>query len=261
MTNDTPYYGKKATILPPELGLAMGRRPDIEVIHKTGMNTDVDTTSVPEDIWGGSGLYTGFPVSTVEALSVVSTSASDAAAGVGARTVLVVGLDTNWVEQEETITLNGLTPVVGLLLFRRVNFVYVITAGSNTSNVGTITITHSTTTANVFTSIEPTSNIAHSSAYTVPAGKTAFMQQISGTVRKSAATSGSGFIWTRSFGGVPLSVLAFQVPPGSGYLLPLYGGIKFEEKTDLIVRVDTVSAINVEVVFNYDMVIVENPTA
>ena len=80
----------------------------------------------------------------LQTLSVVSASANDASGGTGARTVEIQGLDSNWNLLTETVTMNGLTPVVTTQEhFLRVFRARVVTAGSLQSNAAQITITGS----------------------------------------------------------------------------------------------------------------------
>ena len=71
-------------------------------------------------------------------VEVASASTADTAAGTGARTIKVYGLDKDYNPQIETIVMNGQTPVVGTLNFIRVFAAYVATAGTGTVNAGNI---------------------------------------------------------------------------------------------------------------------------
>jgi hypothetical protein len=107
-------------------------------VHKFGANADIDTATVPEDIWAGGGAY---PFASVAAAStIVSDSTDDAAAGTGARTVRVYGLDSNWEPVEETATLNGTSSVALSNSYLRVYRAKVLTAGTAETNVGTISV-------------------------------------------------------------------------------------------------------------------------
>ena len=105
-----------------------GNVPRHELIHKFGANDAVGTTYEPIT---GSGLYQT-PTGLVS-LEVVSSSANDAAAGTGARTVTIYGInDTNgsWTEDTETVTMNGTTAVALTKQWRRVYRVRVTTSGT-----------------------------------------------------------------------------------------------------------------------------------
>lgn len=71
-------------------------------------------------------------------LGISSGSTDDAAAGTGARTVTIFGLDWYWKPQEETITLNGQTMVIGTKRWRRVIAATVATAGTGLTNAGVV---------------------------------------------------------------------------------------------------------------------------
>lgn len=70
------------------------------------------------------------------ALDVTSSNAADAAAGTGARTVKLYGLDGNFDPLTETLTLNGQTIVTSTKTFRRIFEIVVDTAGSGLANAG-----------------------------------------------------------------------------------------------------------------------------
>ena len=91
------------------LAVAKGDFTDYSNVNKFGINSTVGSGGF-ESIWEGSSLYP-WPTD-VQTLSVVSASANDASGGTGARTVEIQGLDTNWDVVTETITMNGVTPVV-----------------------------------------------------------------------------------------------------------------------------------------------------
>lgn len=75
------------------------------VVHKFG-HALLGTTVVPVT----TSLTYQTP-STAQALEIVSTSASDTAAGTGARSVTVTGLNADWVEISQTVSTNGTTAV------------------------------------------------------------------------------------------------------------------------------------------------------
>lgn len=74
------------------------------------------------------------------ALDFSSSSAADAAAGTGARTVEIYGLDKDFNPQSETITINGQTLATSTKTFRRVFAAIVQTFGSGGQNAGDIYI-------------------------------------------------------------------------------------------------------------------------
>ena len=91
---------------------------------------------------------------TGQTLYLVSTSASDAAAGVGARTVRTVYLDANGLEQVRTDTLNGTTPVSIGTGYSFIQWMEVASTGTSETSVGSITISSTNGAATVATTFE-----------------------------------------------------------------------------------------------------------
>lgn len=241
-----------------ETGIAGGLFTGYSIVNKFGTNSDIDTGTVPEDIWEVGGTYTGFPDGSPETIQVFSDSANDAAAGTGARTVTLIGLNGDWSVLSETVTLNGVTPVATVGQFRRVHTAQVVTAGSGGVNAGTITFRHSTTTANVFLSIVPGRNQSNCSAYTVPAGFTAYMRRMQGNIRGNTTAAVDGYIWTRSFGGVFRSRRPFTMTNTTPLKDDIYGGLVFTEKADIVLRINLATANNTPVSGGYDLLLVKN---
>lgn len=121
-----------------DLLLALDGRPGVRHIDVTFSNPDIDTGTVPELLSPLGGMIAIRAAAAI--VEVVSSAAADAAAGTGARTIRVWGLDADWNEITEDITLNGTTAVQGTKLFLRINTVAVLTAGTGLTNAGNITI-------------------------------------------------------------------------------------------------------------------------
>lgn len=142
-----------------------------------GYNPDVDTSE--ETVWPNGGTI-NLPAAAL-AMKVSSENANDTAAGTGARTVLIEGLDANYNYVSETVTLNGQTAVTTTTLFLRINHMTVMTAGSGNTNAGNINIgtgvVTSGTPATMYNLIYVGLNSTTTGAYTIPAGYTAYMYQ------------------------------------------------------------------------------------
>lgn len=163
----------------------------VSAVQKFGINFDIDTGTTPEDIWEGGGVYTGQPVSDSETVDIFSSDAADAAAGDGARTVTIQGLDENWRAASETLTMNGTTPVTSSGTWRRVNRAFVMSAGTDGANAGTITVRHTTTTTNVFVAMAVGYNQTNIAAYTVPDGTTGYLIGAIVTTSRASGAAGS----------------------------------------------------------------------
>jgi hypothetical protein len=150
-----------------QLKVALGLVDGWQIFRKFGMNPDVDTGT--EEIWP-PGTLRVLPTSAAAA-SVVSTSTDDDGdpAGTGALTLTVQGLDSNYDEVEETVTMDGTTPALTTQTFLRVNRAFAVTAGSNGTNVGNISISVG---GDLQAYIEANQGQTHQTHYTVPRNRT-----------------------------------------------------------------------------------------
>jgi hypothetical protein len=180
------------------LSIARGLDPGVSSIRKNGRNSAVGQSS--EDVWMNGGVWVA-PTSAVP-MSIVSDSAADAAAGTGARTLTVSGLDANYAVQTETVTMNGLTPVLTVGSYIKIDTVLVATAGTGLVNAGTITITASGGGNTVQGNINPGYGETKIGIYQVPANMTGYLFLLScgaQNTTNNAATDLSLFI--KPFGG------------------------------------------------------------
>ena len=158
-----------------DLWASSGEMAGYDVIHKFGHNLDVNGAF--ETIWSVGNNYSYLSAATV--LKISSSDVNDTSAGTGARTVFVQGLDSNYNQLEETVTLNGQTAVDTTNSFIRVFRMVVLTAGSGKKNDGIIYAGTGTITAGVpankYASIPIGYNQTMMAVYTIPAKKTAYM--------------------------------------------------------------------------------------
>lgn len=201
------------------------------------------------DVWEGGGNL-AYPASA-ELLEVVSTSADDNAAGTGARTVQVIGLDANYLEVEETVLLNGLTTVVTAQLYLRVNGFRVVTAGSGGAVAGELTLQASPGGAVRSVISSPSYNTALSSHFTVPAAKTGYIIAAKYTADDQTTRFG---LCSRGLGGVFESRDVYQTggtPTEPPFLIP----IEVAEKSDLKVIARRPTVQSALVLVAYDLVL------
>lgn len=103
-------------------------------LHVLGVNGDVDASE--ETIWSPGGSIT-YP-SSETAIKVSSGSNDDDAAGTGARTVEISGLDGDYAPISETIEMDGQTAVTTENTYLRILGLRVLTAGSGGVNAGIV---------------------------------------------------------------------------------------------------------------------------
>ena len=229
---------------PFELQVARGQIPGHKLKFKFGHNAAVGDTE--ETIWAEGGLYV-YPTSATQ-MTVSSSSADDTAAGTGARTINIEGLDADYNEISEDIILNGQTPVTTVNSYLRINRGISLTAGSGGKNAGIIRVGTGTVTsgvpANVFLSIDGDGdNQTLMCIWTVPAGYTAFLVQTNVSTGNASNTPAllRTTVTARPQGGVFNTKERITLKDGNqlqGYNFPL----RFTEKTDLEVRAQSTSA-------------------
>lgn len=206
-----------------------------------GNNPDVDAQ---EDIWTGGGLYPWMTAAT--SLEILSASASDEAAGIGARTVNIQGLNAAFGEVSQTITMNGVTPVAIPTQIYRINAVSVVTVGSNGVNVGDITIRDAgggTTRAVV----QAGYGISRQSQFTVPLGYSMIVEQVLLSInRPSTARDATVASYVKPDGLSSRMAVELSID-GNPFNQPLIVAVALPEKTDFGLRCNYVSAVNTDI--------------
>lgn len=97
------------------------------------------TTGAESNILWPDGVY-ALPAAAGVQMSIVSTSANDAAAGTGVRTIDIHYLDADLATQTETVTMNGTTDVLTVATnIRFIQCMHMVTYGSGKVAAGTIT--------------------------------------------------------------------------------------------------------------------------
>ena len=126
MAREVSSISRVGTSEPFELQVARGQIAYHKPLFKFGNNPTVGDST--ETIWSQGGLYSYLSAATV--LKVSSSSANDTSAGTGARTVQLYGLDADYNEINEAVTLNGQTAVNTTNEFLRINRMIVRSAGT-----------------------------------------------------------------------------------------------------------------------------------
>lgn len=179
-----------------------------------GRNPDVDTATVPEDVWFNGGVWVQPTVARVH--NIASTSNSDSAAGgTGARTISIVGLNSTYDQISETISLNGTSNVPTVNSYIFISSMTVLTAGSGGANVGNISAT-AVTDATVSAIMGATYNKTTLGIYQVPNGYTGYISRWQAGMQQATASSGAEVnLLIKPFGGV-FELRAIHVLSNSG---------------------------------------------
>jgi hypothetical protein len=240
MAREISSISRVGTSEPFELQVARGQIAWHNPLFKFGNNPSVGDTL--ETIWAEGGLYSYLTAATV--LKVSSSSTDDTSAGTGARTVQLYGLDGDYNEINELVTLNGQTAVNTTQSFLRINRMVVRSAGSGGVNAGVIYAGTGTVTtgvpANVYASVNGVTGANQSlmALWTVPAGYTAYLLQYdvsNGTSSQTPAVC-KLILSVRPYGEVFQSKDVKSLTTGmhieETFALPQ----KFTEKSDIEVR-------------------------
>ena len=219
----------RVSSMPYTYDIAEGNVLNHEGVSRFGKNPDVNN-STPETLSLIGGLL--HYLSVAEQLYVSSSSANDTAAGTGARTVIISGLDSDYEDISETVIMNGTTAVQTVNSYLRVFEVYAETVGTAGVNAGNISVEDSTETYTLLY-IPTGQGESHSAHYTVPAGNTLYIEHIEGSENSSKGSAVG--IWFREYGkswrlkwNTVLIDNRFSIDRRLPY--------KFEEKTDIEMR-------------------------
>lgn len=157
--------------------LVAGASPERFTVHKFGLNL---TTASGDAIWepGGAYPYLTYTGTALAMRVKAGGNAADTAAGTGARTVTIQGLDGAFAIASETVTLDGANASAATTTtFSRVLRAFVTTAGSGRVNAAAIDIEDSAGGA-TYARIIAGESQSQLGFLTVPAGYKGFLTQI-----------------------------------------------------------------------------------
>ena len=206
---------------PFELQVARGQIPGHKHIFKFGVNPSVQ--NVEETVWEGGGLYV-YPSSAVAMTIASASGATD-----NGVSITISGLDPDYNEQSEPVTLAGSGTATTTKSFIRVNRGFV--AGSQ-APAGAVTVANGGTTYAYING----GNQTLMAVWTVPAGYDGYITQLDVTVLTEQNNKfGNLRLVTREPGGVFRTQETFSVEQGPitlPYSVPVY----IPEKTDIEYR-------------------------
>ena len=203
--------------------------------NTTGTVWDKNDTVYPWATWATAGI-----------INVDSSSASD----VG-KSVTVVGLDENYNQISETITLTTQTNNNSSNSFIRICRAFV---SDGETKVGQISVQRDTTDVAIITAGYGQTLMA---VYTVPAGYTGYLYK--GTCSAQSGADGTGNMFVRYFGQSSFRIgHSFEVSGAGGqYVYDFSFPIPIPEKSDIDVRITTRSN-NGRYTAAFDLLLVQN---
>ena len=243
-----------------DLAISRGHTLGYRTLYKFGYNPDVNGDE--ETVWTQGGNYPW--LDSAVTMFVSSTSVNDTSGGSGANTILIQGLDENYVEIEETITLNGQTQVTTQLSYLRVYRAFVTLAGSSGTSGGIIYIGSSGATGGVpngtvYANLS-IGNQTQIAAYTVPAGHTLYLDEINITAALNLANKRvNASFHTRDLGSNVFRTRFINVLQSSQLKQLFKYPQEFAEKTDVEIRVST-NTTNNPIAASFQGVLIKNET-
>jgi len=245
--------------------VAAGKVSGVSFIAKFGASGDVDTDTVPQDVWSGApetysadgGVYTFSSSADIDSIS--SSSDTDT------QDVTIDGLDSSYELVTQTITLTGQTrkalDTSLIRVFRAYNTnsadfdgeVYIYKNGATTDGVPD-------TLTDIRAKIIEGTNQTEMAIYTIPAGKTGFFIQGYVGVSKITTSEAEFVYYVRPFGGVfQIKGRIAQSTIGNGYWIYKYGiPLAVPEKADVKITCVNVGANGTGVVGGFDILLVDN---
>lgn len=232
------------------LSSSAGFLQGVSSAFRFGVNSDVGTTT--EDIWdvGGTEVY----LSSAETMDIVSDSASDTDGGTGSNTLSISGLDDDYNEIAEIITLNGLTTVTTVNSYLRVNSMFADISGTNETNVGNISC-KATTAGTDHALMTPDTGRALKTQFTLAEGVYGFFTN-----------------WTVSGLSGDQALFSFEVRPFGkswilGHLIQSFQASqtiglnpypRISPKTDIRVRAKSLQGMNLDLTSTYQLYLLDS---
>jgi hypothetical protein len=180
------YYISKDALY----AISMGLVPKISRVRKWGHNPVIGTTE--EDVWVNGAVY-AFPSDSGESLELVSSAADT-------EEITIQGLDIGFNQQEDTVILNGTTPVAIPGTWTRVNRAF---NSNGTLFTGTVSVRQSGA-GPVYASLLPSHQQTSQAIYTVPSGHKGLILETNCAINRTGAASLAAdfFLNVREFGKV-----------------------------------------------------------
>ena len=240
-----PYSGSVSEPPPFELAVAWGLlAPNYQRAFGTGFAPDVDTGTVPQDAWGGVGLFPWINAPTE--LEMFCTNTADTALGTGARSVTFYTLDSSYNSVPQTVATNGSVVALPIQAIAN-NGGRIVAVGSGGTNAGDIILRDAGGGATRGIIVAGT-GVMRQAPYTVPAGFTLAVPWIligvdspTGAIGKFASIS----TYFKFFnGGAEIQPLRIGNTNGAPYNHFSNPPITIPEKSRFALRINTVSDSN-----------------
>ena len=210
------------------LNVAMGKVRGASTVHKFGA-VPAMSQSQTGTVWDKND--TVYPWASWSTAGVITAAIADASDN--GKVVTILGLDNDFNEVSDTITLSSTATVAGTTEFRRVFRAYIST-GEN--NVGDISFTKGGVDVLKITATKGQTLMA---IYTIPAGKTGYLYR--GVCTAQSSADGSGHMFVRYENETAFRIAhSFEVAGAGGqYDYDFSFPIRIPEKSDIDLRLTT----------------------
>ena len=226
-----------------KLQVARGKVKGARVRNIFGFNESTGTTM--RTLWelADTTDYV-FPSAAVN-MTVTSADAAD-----DGKTMIVLGLDVDYVVISEVVTLNNATPPVTTNAFFRVNDVVMLSA----TNTGTVTVSNSSVT---YAQIDAGRSKNQASVYTVPAGHCFFLYRIDAFMNDSSAAK-PGLFRNKVTNPAGRVLRVADTPYLNQMNIQRRFPFKYDEKSDIEFQIKTLSGSTYAGVFGEGVIIKED---
>ena len=226
----TPYAIESVTKVgayePFDLQVARTQIMGHSTVNIYGYQTSVTTSVIP--LWENATTYT-YPSSAIT-MNLAGTSGDTAK-------ITIVGLDANYLQISETLTLSGATAVPTVNKYFRINSMFV-TSGSASNPSGAVTlkdVTNTTTYAQINAGIGRT----QMAIYTVPAGYTLYLSRVNAYTSFNGNNANYVTYRNQSVSSSGVVSVTQQSPFTQFYEAQRVMPRPFTEKTDLQIQFST----------------------
>jgi hypothetical protein len=230
------------------LQVMMGKVDGFSLSRRFAVSDQI--TSTRGDVWSLPGSKVLPAAAGV--VSITSTSLLDTGGGTGARTVDLVGVDADYKQITETVTLKGLLPVVTTQKFLRLLRFQAGEVGVSASNAGLITAVIGGYPQAQMVAGESFAFMSH---FTVPLGRTMYVKTIFASVGKNVECRLS--VWLRQYGRalrVSTQIDVYQ----NVEMIPLEYSLILPERSEIMLKAQNLGNGTVRVVAGYIYMLTEN---
>lgn len=237
--------------------IAAGLVPNTSLVTAFGYSPNTpNTTNI--NLWALQTAWT--PLTAASTMELVSSSAADAAAGTGCRSVLIQGLDTNYNQISEFVVPNGAAAVALANSYIVINTAVCLVAGSGNVNAGNITV-QVTGAGSAQGYIAAGFGASQHGRFTVPAGYTLVLENFFFLANKSASPSASANIEAITIlpGGVVIKGLPLTIPNSSSITITVPTGVSIAAKQTVEFMISSVSVAGLNISGGASGILFKNP--